>query len=182
LPKGGLRRRVGVTVARARHQGREVQLVEQPVGAGQRQLDLEAPLDHGLYVTSPPRHHAVLLRIRAGQHPGFDLGPLRGVELAPPARAWPVGQRRRAARLLAREPAIQGGAPHPGCPCRVLDRHAGAHVGDRQQADPLARVALHARQGAQLRRLLHPDLLLARVGSEEHISLPLRTRIRHSCS
>src|SRR3712207_8261341 len=41
LLEGGLRRRVGVAVARARHQGGEVQLVQQPGGAGQRQLDLD---------------------------------------------------------------------------------------------------------------------------------------------
>jgi hypothetical protein len=158
LLKGGLRRRVGVAVAGPWHQGGEVQFVQQPVGAGQRQLDLEAALDHRPHVVPPPRHHAILLRIRAGQHPSPDLRPLRGVELAPPARARPVVQRGRAAVAFARQPAVQGGAAHPGGPRRLVDRHAGAYVGDRQQPDPLARVALHARQGAQLRRLLHPVL------------------------
>ena len=74
-----------------------MQLAQQPIGARQRQLDPEPALDHGPRVAPAPSHHAVPLDIRTGQHPGLDLGPLLGVELAPPARARVVAQGRRTA-------------------------------------------------------------------------------------
>ena len=40
----------------------------------------------------------------------------------------------------------------------TLDRHSVTDVGDCQEPDPLARVALHPCQGAKLRRAHHPDL------------------------
>ena len=149
---------VGVAVAGARHQGRQVQLAQQPIGARQRQLDPEPALDHGPRVAPAPSHHAVPLDIRTGQHPRLDLGPLLGVELAPPARARVVAQCRRTAWALARKPAIQGRAPHATRPRGSLDRHAITYVGDGQEPDPLARVTLHPCQGAKLRRAHHPNL------------------------
>jgi len=62
-----------------------VQLIQQSVGARQGQLDPEPALDHGPHVAAAPSHDAVPCDIGTGQHPSLDLGPLLGIELAPPA-------------------------------------------------------------------------------------------------
>src|SRR4029077_9885559 len=151
LRKLRLRRRIGLRMARTRHQPAQLYPMQQPVGARQTAINLKLLFKYAWRVDPTKRHHPVPLQYGAGDHPFLE--PRAGHRVHPglSTRARPVTQSLNAVLFIAVMPYISRRPAQPSQPRRFLMLHPLEHVRDHQ--NPLADTpALVSCQAPQLGR------------------------------
>src|SRR4029077_748066 len=136
LRKLRLRRRIGLRMARTRHQPAQLYPMQQPVGARQTAINLKLLFQYALRVDPSKRHHPVPLQFGASDHPFLEPRARHCVHPRLSTRARPVTQSLNAVLFMALMPFESPCPAQPSQPRRCLMLHPLEHVRDHQ--NPLA--------------------------------------------